>query len=619
MCGIAAILAFEEKSLLNKCTLENMTKEINHRGPDDEGFYLNDWVGFGFKRLSILDISYDGHQPMFDVTKNYVIVFNGEIYNYKTLREELTKKNYKFKSNTDTEVLLNSYIEWGSSCLPKLEGMFAFIIYDKIKEEVMVARDHLGIKPLYYFRKNDYYFFGSEIKSFRNLIKFELNDKQLYEQFLYAYVSGQNTIFKNIFRVKPGSFLKLNKKGFVSENHYYNVCDTLMNESSSSLNLEEIKNDINGSILKHTMSDVGYNVQLSGGVDSSYITAVLSKEYKQTLNTYSVKIENFRGDESKYQKIVSEKYNTVHHSYSFGSKDLRDSHEKATWHYDIPMVHLGSVLLMLLCEHSKNNSKVILTGEGSDELFGGYGSFKAFKLYKYRIPYLLQHHHNLINLIPDISVLKNIKNSLKYFSVGIDQSSYFPYEKFKFLFNGLNKNIEYRESVVRNLDQLVNKVFASFQTSYLNFLFERQDKMSMAMSVEARVPFSNHLLFDKINKLHFKKKIRPVPKAILKKLAEQYFDKSFIYRRKNGFDLPLGDWLRDGKGLKPWFDLLTDKTFHERGFYNHKNINSLIDKHLNRDEDNSEYLINIINFEIWHRIFIDQPIPKSDINFSNLT
>jgi len=605
MCGIAAILAFEEKSLLNKCTLENMTKEINHRGPDDEGFYLNDWVGFGFKRLSILDISYDGHQPMFDVTKNYVIVFNGEIYNYKILREELTKKNYKFKSNTDTEVLLNSYIEWGSSCLPKLEGMFAFIIYDKIKEEVMVARDHLGIKPLYYFRKNHSYFFGSEIKSFRNLIKFELNDKQLYEQFLYAYVSGQNTIFKNIFRVKPGSFLKLNKKGFVSENQYYNVCDTLMNESSSSLNLEEIKNDINGSILKHTISDVGYNVQLSGGIDSSYITAVLSKEYKQALNTYSVKLEKSKYDESKYQKIVSEKFNTVHHSYSFGSKDLRDGYEKATWHYDIPIVHLGSVLLMLLCEQSRNNSKVILTGEGSDELFGGYGSFKTFKLYKYKILDLFQNYYKLIDLLPDISILKNIKSSLKYFSVGIDQSSYFPYAKFKLLFNKLNKNIEYRESVVRNLDQLVNKVFASFQTSYLNFLFERQDKMSMAMSVEARVPFSNHLLFDKINKISFKKKIKPVPKAILKKLAEQYYDKSFIYRKKNGFNLPLGDWLRDKKGLKPWFDLLTDKTFRERGFYNHKNINSLIDKHLNRDEDNSEYLMNIINFEIWHRIFID--------------
>ena len=604
MCGIAAVLAFENNSLLNKYTLENMTKEISHRGPDDEGFYLNDWVGFGFKRLSILDISYDGHQPMIDVKKNYVIVFNGEIYNYKTLREELTNKNYKFKSNTDTEVLLNSYIEWGSSCLFKLEGMFAFIIYDKIKDEVMVARDHLGIKPLYYFTDNNNFFFGSEIKSFRNLIKFGLNEKQLFEQFVYSYVSGQNTIFKDIYRVKPGTYLKFNKKGLINEYKYYTVTDTLQDQSNTNFSLEELKNDINNSILKHTMSDVGYNVQLSGGIDSSYITAVLSKEYRQTLHTYSVKLENYERDESAYQKIVSEKFNTVHHSFSMRGKDLRENFRKGTWHYDIPIVNLSSIFLLLLCKHSSNNSKVILTGEGSDELFGGYSSFKTSKLFKYKVFDLLQRHNKLIALIPEISNLKNIKDSLSYFSVGIDQSSYFPKDKIKLLFNGLNKNIEYRESVAKSSDLLVNKIFASFQTSYLNFLLERQDKMSMAMSVEARVPFSNHLLFDKINRISPNNKIKPVTKAILKKLSEQYYDKSFIYRKKNGFALPLEGWLRDEKELKPLLDLLTDKTFRERGFYNHKNINSLIDKHLNGVEDNSSFLMNIINFEMWHRIFI---------------
>jgi len=604
MCGIAAVLAFENNSLLNKYTLENMTKEISHRGPDDEGFYLNDWVGFGFKRLSILDISYDGHQPMIDVKKNYVIVFNGEIYNYKTLREELTNKNYKFKSNTDTEVLLNSYIEWGSSCLFKLEGMFAFIIYDKIKDEVMVARDHLGIKPLYYFTDNNNFFFGSEIKSFRNLIKFGLNEKQLFEQFVYSYVSGQNTIFKDIYRVKPGTYLKFNKKGLINEYKYYTVTDTLQDQSNTNFSLEELKNDINNSILKHTMSDVGYNVQLSGGIDSSYITAVLSKEYRQTLHTYSVKLENYERDESAYQKIVSEKFNTVHHSFSMRGKDLRENFRKGTWHYDIPIVNLSSIFLLLLCKHSSNNSKVILTGEGSDELFGGYSSFKTSKLFKYKVFDLLQRHNKLIALIPEISNLKNIKDSLSYFSVGIDQSSYFPKDKIKLLFNGLTKNIEYRESVAKSSDLLVNKIFASFQTSYLNFLLERQDKMSMAMSVEARVPFSNHLLFDKINRISPNNKIKPVTKAILKKLSEQYYDKSFIYRKKNGFALPLEGWLRDEKELKPLLDLLTDKTFRERGFYNHKNINSLIDKHLNGVEDNSSFLMNIINFEMWHRIFI---------------
>ena len=247
---------------------------------------------------------------MFDATNNYVIVFNGEIYNYKRLREELIKKNYKFKSNTDTEVLLNAYIEWGSSCLYKLEGMFAFIIYDKIKDEVIVARDHLGIKPLYYFKNLNYFFFGSEIKSFRNIIKFELNDAQLYEQFVYAYVSGKNTIFKNIYRVEPGSFMKFTKKELLKTDKYYDVTASLMEETNTNFTLQEIKNDVDESILRHTMSDVGYSVQLSGGVDSSYITAVLSKNYRQTLNTYSVTLDNNKKDESIYQKIASQKYNT---------------------------------------------------------------------------------------------------------------------------------------------------------------------------------------------------------------------------------------------------------------------------------------------------------------------
>ena len=575
MCGLAGVLVFEDKSLLNKYTLENMTREIHHRGPDDEGFYLDEWVGFGFKRLSIIDISYDGHQPMFDSTKNYVIVFNGEIYNYKSIKEELIKKNYKFKSNSDTEVLLNAYIEWGNDCFSKLEGMFAFVIYDKTKDEVIIARDHLGIKPLYYVKNSSFCLFGSEIKSFSKIFKFELNEKQLYQQLVYGYVSGEDTIFKDIYRVRPGSFIKFNKNGIIRENLYYDVTANLKEESNLNLNYEEIKKDLHESILRHTMSDVGYNVQLSGGIDSSYITAVLSKEYNQTLNTYSITLENFKEDENKYQEIVSRKCNTIHHSFSATCKDMLDNFEKATWHYDIPIVHPASVFLMQLCKHSIDNSKVILTGEGADELFGGYSTFNNMVLNKYKILLNVQHYEKLLNLIPPISKLKSVKNSIKNFYLGVDQFSFFDKEKSISLFHNLDESLEYRKSVVQDIDSLENKIFGSFQTSCLNYLLERQDKMAMANSVEARVPYCNYLLFDKLNKISYKKKLKPYPKAILKKLSEQYYDKPFIYRKKNPFVLPLGRWLRDEKGLKPWFDLLSDKTFQERGFYNYKNINSI--------------------------------------------
>jgi len=605
MCGIACILAFADKSFLNKHTLENMTKEIHHRGPDDEGFYLNEWVGFGFKRLSIIDTSLDGHQPMFDHSKNYVIVFNGEIYNYKSLRKELVKKNYKFRSDTDTEVLLNAYIEWGSDCLLKLEGMFAFIIYDKIKDEVLAARDHLGIKPLYYFKYGSFYLFGSEIKSFKNIIKFELNERQLYQQLIYGYVSGKDTIFKNIYRVKPGTFMRFNKNGNIEENLYYDVTANLKEDSNLNFEYEEIKKYLNESILKHTMSDVGYNTQLSGGIDTSYITAVLSKEYNQVLNTYSITLQKVKEDESQYQKIVTQKFNTVHHSFAATDIDMRDNFEKATWHHDIPIVHNGSAFLMMLSKHSRNNSKVILTGEGADELFGGYSTFNNNVLNKYKILSYVQRYDKLLHLIPSISNFRIVKNSINNFNLGVDRFSLFEKEKSLSLYHKLEECIDYRKSVVQNIKKLENKIFATFQTSCLNYLLERQDKMAMANSVEARVPFCNHILFEKMNKISYEKKIKPAPKIILKKLSEQYFEKSFIYRRKNPFVLPISQWLRNEKGLKPWFDFLSDKTFRERGFYNHKNINALVDQHVKGVKNNSRFLMKIIKFEIWHRLFID--------------
>lgn len=258
------------------------------------------------------------------------------------------------------------------------------------------------------------------------------------------------------------------------------------------------------------------------------------------------------------------KFNTIHHSFAATGIDMRDNFEKATWHHDIPIVHLGSVFLMLLSKHSRSNSKVILTGEGSDELFGGYSTFSNSVLNKYKILSYIQRYDKLLNLIPSISKLKTVKNSIKHFYLGVDRFSFLDKENSILLYHKLEECIDYRKSIVQNIENLENKIFATFQTSCLNYLLERQDKMAMANSVEARVPFCNHMLFDKMNKISYEKKIKPTPKTILKKLSEQYYDKSFIYRRKNPFVLPISQWLRDEKGLKSWFDFLSDKTFRER-------------------------------------------------------
>jgi asparagine synthase (glutamine-hydrolysing) len=603
VCGIVA-----EFSLINRKPnmglIRKMAHDIHHRGPDDEGYYEGDWYALGFKRLAILDLSRYGHQPMFDESNSFVITFNGEIYNYKEIRSQLISLGYVFFSNSDTEVVLKSYIEWGEACLQKFVGMFALIICNIKTGEVFIARDQLGIKPLYLFKDKNCILFSSEIKVFRHYTNFELNTGSLFEQFTYRYISGVNTIFKNVQRVLPGTFLKLNRNGEIKVQEYYDVLLNLEKSKRSNINFKEVEYRLNESIWAHTQSDVGYNIQLSGGLDSSYITAVLANRYKQKLNTYSVELDGFDKDESKFQKIVVDKFNTVHHGHSLTGKDYADNLVKATWHMDMPVVH-GGVFLMMLCKYSQQNSKVILTGEGADELFGGYSRYNISR--KIQFVYWMKkngfnHHH-----LPSFWKFKSLK-SLLNMDWGIREQVYHNNEKMMSLFNKLNTAIDYRRKNASRFNDYILKIIASDQTSYLQSLLERQDKFAMAMSVETRVPFCTYPLFEYINNFDYKAKIKPVPKMILKRISEKYFDHNFVYRKKIGFLLPYRKWLEDNSQTGRFLDLLTDDTFKARSFYNHKEINKLIGEHYNNKFDHSKYLMNLINFEIWHRLFIDRTI-----------
>lgn len=604
MCGIVCCLSIGRGNNPTGSLLKKMAQDIHHRGPDDEGYYINDWVGLGFKRLSILDISSKGHQPMTDEEENYVITMNGEIYNFKSIRDELSAKGFKFRSKTDTEVVLKGYITYGTEVFEKLQGMFAILIYDKKKNEIIVARDQLGIKPLYYHINNRFVLFCSEIKSFRHKLDFQVNTSKLYEQFVYGYVSGESTIFKDICRVRPGTYQVFNSDGWVRTVEYYSVTKKILTRNYINYTDYEIEKKLKESIFSHTVSDVGYNIQLSGGVDSSYITAVLANDYNQDLNTYSITLSRYEMDECVFQKKVSEKFKTKHYSIDGNANDLLSNYEKATWHHDIPIVHPASVFLMLLCQQSREHSKVILTGEGADELFGGYSRYQINR--KYALFHMLAKYPKIVKAFPNFSKLIGLKEFLKNNEFGIDEAVYFSIEKEISLFENIEKDITYRKGVTYEFSSLIHKMMASDQTSYLNWLLERQDKMSMAMSVESRVPFCNHLLFNMINMVTPVSKIKPQPKQILKRIAGEYFDEPFLNRRKNGFILPYDKWLREENGLKSWLDLLTDSTFKNRGYYNVKKVDKMISELLYKGTNHSKYLLNIISFEIWHRLFIDK-------------
>ena len=533
---------------------------------------------------------------MQDESERYVLVFNGEIYNFKELKEVLSAKGHKFHSNSDTEVLLRSYMEWEENCLEKLEGMFSFLIVDRRSNTIFGARDHLGIKPLYYAEDDLNFYFASEPKAFIPVFPLELNEEVMYEQIVFGYVAGENTPLKNIFKILPGSFFKISKtKPMLETVKYYHVNDSLMNEDSKlswEHILEESKTRINASVLAYTQSDVGFNVQLSGGIDSSYITTVLSKELKTKLNTYSVRIDKFSGDESSYQQEVAEKCCTNHHEYVFGHSDMAKNIIEATYHMDCPVPHFSDVFLFCLSKESRKTSKVILTGEGADELLCGYTRYKLD--FKDRIAQFLNSIKISPKMFPNFRGSIGIKSRMN--KTPLDYSLYYEKSAFDQYVEFSGKKITYRLSQVNKFSNLKRQIISHDQTAYLESLLDRQDKMSMGASVEARVPFCLPSLFEFFNRIPMSLRIlKNQPKAILKNLLSKYFDKAFVYRRKNGFILPVGEWLLTPE-FEPFLKMLTDEKASKRGFYRVANIKKAIRKMENGDITPAKYLFRLMLF-----------------------
>jgi asparagine synthase (glutamine-hydrolysing) len=603
MCGFVAEIRFDDTGI-DKKSLKARTQIINHRGPDDEGFYTDNWVGLGFKRLAIIDLSPAGHQPMSSQDKRFTIVFNGEIYNFKTLKAELESEGYRFKSSSDTEVVLRGFELWGVDVFAKLVGMFAIVITDTENQKTYVARDHLGIKPLYRMDHDGGIHFASEIKAFEPLTAFTLNEAVLYEHFSFGYVAGRQTLFGGIERVEPGTYLEITPNGDVQEHVFYDVTDGLKRRQSSIADLPAIETLLNDSIEGHTISDVGFNLQLSGGLDSSYIAAHLVSRDNQDLHSYSVSIEG-PWDEREYQDFVTEKYPTEHHRFSYTGDDLVGSYIKATWHMDMPNVHLASPFLMMLCDESRKTSKVILTGEGADELFGGYSRFQISGLQ--RLGYWL---HGVIPpwMIPNVPKLRALKPYLKENPVHglqrvISKNALEPVLAIP------ETPFQYRDAAMAGVHGFENKMFASHQKCYLQSLLERQDKVSMAASVEARVPFCTWPLFDHMNAIQPRKKLENNrPKALFKTIAKRFFPDSFIDRRKSGFTLPVDEWLRDADGMGNFLDTLRRAPFTDLEYFNHDAIHTMIDQHISGDRNWHKELMVLINFDIWYQLFISKTL-----------
>ncbi|OPL13840.1 MAG: hypothetical protein AVO38_12780 [delta proteobacterium ML8_D] len=620
MCGICGILSLQTVKQVDRHALEKMTDIMFHRGPDDEGMLLSDNCGLGFRRLSIIDLAL-GHQPMSNEHGDVWIVFNGEIYNHQDLRKDLEAKGHIYKTRTDTETIIHLYEEEGIDGFKKMNGMFAFAIFDGPRKRLVLARDRMGIKPLHYTVTNNNLIFASEIKSILEHpnVKAGLNEQALEELLTFRYVSGEKTIFKNILNVLPGHFL-ICENGSINISSFWSL--SLPNkfldidEKAAVNKLEEL---LRASVELRLMSDVPLGTFCSGGVDSSLITAYAKLASNSELHTFSVGFHEEDWDETRYAEIVSKSYGTSHHVLRIDGKTYADSLPKLIWYHDIPIYHPCTVLIYHVSRLARKYVAVVLTGEGSDEEFGGYPRFLIPREYArlHKFPkFMRQIFKGLIRQFPNRKL-----NKFGYFlpcsleEVVFYNAAYVTPELVNSILsgNGALADLEYRRSVIAeakiNSGNLVEATMFSDLKNYIPSALHPQDKMCMAASIENRVPFMDHNLVEWAIRVPLHLKIRGMKnKYIIKKLGEKMLPHEVIGRQKVGFGVPVAGWLRQKESLGRYLEMFSEPEFQERGYIKVEKVKQLVDEHLSGQFNHCEIIWNLINLELWHRIFIDKSL-----------
>jgi asparagine synthase (glutamine-hydrolysing) len=620
MCGICGIVNRASDARVSRDVLIDMRDVMTHRGPDDEGLYINENVGLGFRRLSIVDLA-SGHQPMANETGDVWLIFNGEIYNHADLRRELTLKGHLYKTKSDTESILHLYEEEGIDGFQKMNGMFGIAIWDDRKKRLVLVRDRLGIKPLYYSQTSNGFVFASEIKSIlkSGMIKAKLNLRGLEEYFTFRFVAGEKTLFDGIYNLLPGHILIL-QDGKIQIRKFWDLpqAETLENADLDQT-VDQLGELLNDSVRLRLMSDVPLGTFCSGGVDSSLVSAYAVKLSNLRLNTFSVGFQEASFDESHYAKMVSDKYETRHHQLVVDNRTFADSLPDLIWYNDEPLNHTNSIQIYHISKLAKEFVTVVLTGEGSDELFGGYPRYLIAKMYSmlfWAPPALKNMTRSLAGLFPMRRVNKlarslplSIRDVITLNAALVDRSL----ARSILLISEGDDFLETRIGLLAGLeidrDNLMESLIRLDLKSYLVSILNRQDKMSMAASIESRVPFLDYRLVEWGARIPFRLKTDGLEtKIIVKKLGERFLPRKVVYRRKSGFGVPVSEWLRDKNGMGKYLALFEEPRFRERGYLKTETVRGLAREHLSGKCDHGEILWELINLELWHRIFIENSL-----------
>ena len=612
MCGIAGVL-YRERAC-DEGVLTAMRDVLVHRGPDDGGNYVEGPLGLGHRRLSIIDLG-GGHQPMFTEDGRFVVIYNGEIYNYQQLRSELEAQGAHFRTHSDTEVILHLHARVGDAGIARLNGIFAYALWDKVTKRLLLVRDRAGIKPLYFAESDAGVAFASEIKALfkSGVIAPRLAPENVAEYLLYRQVAGDANLFAGVRVVPPGHTMEV-IQGRASAPRRYWSADDAPAPFAGSFNdaVDALDAALNAAVKRQLMADVPLGTFCSGGIDSSLTSAIAARHSSRAINTFSVGFHEAAYDESAYAREAAAACGSVHHELRIDEREYAELLPKLIWHHDLPLNFANSVHIYAVSTLARKHVTVVLTGEGADELFGGYPRYyipRLLQLVK-RVPAIVRSPaFALLAHAPDSRLRKlahfarqPLADVLLYNCTGTD-----PAQVNAVLAGVPPAKLDYRNGILaraaaRGLDPVSTLATLDFQT-YLVSILNRQDKMSMATSIEARVPFLDNEIIDFARSLplDFKQTLRH-RKRVLKEVALRYLPESIVHRRKSGFGVPLAPWF---SGQGPMGKLL-DEAIHSDtldGVLDRKTLTGLLAAQRAGTADHSELLWGVLNLRLWRNTF----------------
>ncbi len=628
MCGICGMVLSDPARSVDQHIIQKMCDVIIHRGPDDEGSYVAGNVGLGMRRLSIIDLN-TGKQPISNEDDTLWIVFNGEIYNFQSIRDELERAGHRFKTRTDTETILHAYEQYGEACVQRLNGMFAFAIWDHRDQSLFLARDRLGKKPLYYLHDKDRLIFGSEIKSILQAEDIPRRiDLEALDHFLtFEYIPAPLSIFQDIRKLPPAHTLRF-RRGDIRVRSYWE-----MELRSNGAQPDELKTQLRellqDAVRLRLVSDVPLGAFLSGGIDSSTIVALMAQVMKEPVKTFSIGFEDSTYNELNYARIIAEKFKTEHHEFII-KPDAVELSDTLLKYLDEPFGDFSIFPTYLVSKMARQYVTVVLSGDGGDELFAGYDTYIADKIarkYYQQLPGLVRHRliPNLLDLVPPSSKKKGLINRAKRFVEGMKLPEQLEHARWMIFLQEAEKEQlyssdiksgmvtidpykfikHYFSNVARNGTDAINRqMYVDVKTYLVDDILVKVDRMSMATSLEARAPFLDYRFVELAATIPGELKLQgKKTKVILKQAMEDLLPAEILYRGKEGFSIPIKNWLK--KELKPlMMDTLAPDKLKREGFFNSDYVQKLIKEHLNGTENHSHRLWALIIFGRWYDLYM---------------